>query len=326
MTSLATGNISKTSSNLSLRLIPPKRKFGEGPGQTESLSSTAAAPVFLTAPLPDKDIERFIKSCVDKQAISRKIIGEQTEKRDNLQRQVDSGSFPTWLVNKFKQLSDASIKLECETATFKAITSCVEKISKAKSTIQQVEEDWLDFTKMLQRDDAMVDIALLADQRYQQLLSFRLAGAALRQLEKEKEKKRARSAVSQPMEDVGGAPTTEEIGTLIQREVDARLEKALSRLRLGSPGRPKSSRTSKRASSSASAQPSTKAKPKPVAKQSKKQNKKNPQSSKNKKNPQPSKNVKRRPPSKPGGGAHARKKQKINERFSASLRLEFTAF
>eukprot|EP00117_Sycon_ciliatum_P037733 scpid78432/ scgid28160/ len=172
------------------------------------------------SPLPDAELERYVTWCINRIATSEKIVIEQQGKLDKLQIQSTSQVFEQYILNKFSKMSDKARLHECTEYVDTGIASCKQKIDRANTITNEAKRDMDDVVTTLLDDKQGADFASMILYRFDYLQSLKCATNIVKNLRLSKiaERKTPKQPVK-PMDVTALPPTTEEIGTLIKKEV-----------------------------------------------------------------------------------------------------------
>ena len=181
-----------------------------------------------TTPLPDRDLENFLQACVNKITTARRSVVSHQKKCEQLRSQIEGQSYPAWLTKKFMKLKlcNESIDIECKRYTENALKKAEEACAKAVAAENEPSNDWSEFMSHLTKSGVYDTVVHIANARFEDLLAFRKAGLEVKSFVASKKAERAKAAKADKREeDIGGAPTTEEIGALIKHEVEKKTKK-----------------------------------------------------------------------------------------------------
>ena len=165
------------------------------------------------------DTSKYSSWCVGRIFTSKKIIGEQSTKLASLEAQLISCEFPTWVRNKYKNLCPEAMNIQCKHFTNTATNACKVKLAKAEATMDTAYSDSDDLLKALSKNaDTRPAVEPVKD-AFRKLFASRLAGSTAKAMLAEKQKKAGAAAAAIPTDVSTAPPSTEEIGSLIKKDV-----------------------------------------------------------------------------------------------------------
>eukprot|EP00117_Sycon_ciliatum_P046032 scpid99972/ scgid33019/ len=186
----------------------------------DSADSANASPVTCPGdrPLPDDELERYVTWCINRVFTSKKVLSEQSEKKDKLQAQIDGNSFQDHIIKKFSKLSDRARLIECTEYVNKQIAACNTKLSKAEATLDTANTDFNILAERLSSNEATNIFASQLTSRFKYLSGLRQACIIAKQCRTDLTSAR-KDKPKDKMDVQALPPTSEEIGALIKKEV-----------------------------------------------------------------------------------------------------------